>query len=170
MGSIPSFKLGGLHPSSFQMCEKYCTLSLFAVHVFHLDCSLSFSPRKIFLSVSLCSYRSRRSRCSRFMILKGSVHNKSNREMRKTAKVCVFCFSSFASFASFAVHVFYLECSLSFSPQKFVLVCFSMFASFAVRDSKTECPLYFKPRNTRKSRTKNGVSVVAPKRFEEESN
>ena len=121
----------------------------------------------LYWSVSLCS---RRSRSSRFMILKGSVHNKSNREMRKTAKVCVFCFSSFASFASFAVHVFYLECSLSFSPQKFVLVCFSMFASFAVRDSKTECPLYFKPRNTRKSRTKNGVSVVAPKRFEEESN
>ena len=28
MGSIPSFKLGGLHPSSFQMCEKYCTLSV----------------------------------------------------------------------------------------------------------------------------------------------
>jgi len=28
MGSIPSFKLGGLHPSSFQMCEKYCTLSM----------------------------------------------------------------------------------------------------------------------------------------------
>ena len=52
------------------------------------------------------------------------------------------------------------------------MACFSLFvpfASFAVQDSKTECPLYFKPRNTRKSRTKNGVSVVAPKRFEEES-
>ena len=37
---------------------------------------------------------------------------------------------------------------------------FASFALFAVYVSKTECPLEFSPRNTRKPRTKKGVSLV----------
>ena len=126
--------------------------------------------------------RSCRSRRSQFMILKGSVHNKSNREMRKTAKVCVFCFSSFASFALFAVHVFYLDCSLSFSPQKILWSvspcsypsCRSRFMKFKGsvrcntnrerrenREQKRECPLkIFHEERDLPFPPKKGVSVV----------
>ena len=65
----------------FIVCfSVFVSFALFAVHVFYLDCSLSFSPQKILWSVSPCSYCSR---CSRFMILKRRVCCLSNREMRE---------------------------------------------------------------------------------------
>ena len=128
----------------FIVCfSVFASFASFAVHDFYLDCSLSFSPRKILLSVSLCS------RCSRFMILKGSVHNKSNREMRKTCESLYGLLLLVRTVR--VVRVVRGSCFLSrlfvviFTAKDF-MACFSLFvpfASFAVQASKTECLLSF---------------------------
>ena len=64
----------------FVFFSLFVPFACFAVQDFQPACPLQFSPRKILLSIYLCS---RRSRSSRFKILNRSVHNKFHRETRE---------------------------------------------------------------------------------------
>ena len=93
---------------------------------------------------------SRRSRCSRFIVLKRSVRYKSNRETRENRESSYGLFVPFVTFALFAVYVSKTECPQYFQPRnarkprKVCTVCFSLFVpfvAFAVHGIQRECPL-----------------------------